>query len=423
MAMLKGVSLPNSSDPTGDNLYTDRTGMYNRTYLRNSGVQAVSFWVTWDDSLAGGSTAPANICDAFNRLSLSPRWAYLDAQIASARADGMKTILTFYHRFPSFTRLSGSALVGAKGNQENDALYPGDVSASSQWAWFVQYVASRYAGGVPTNATGPHAPVSPETNSAYVGNPWGAVLDWIQVMNEPNYMWWPQCNQKPGSLLAGNDIYCPVTTMATSAGAAVGAVKGVFPSATLPRLMLPGTADNVGNNDGVSSPNVYGTDRTAFSKDVLSGLQSHVWPAGVGVDWSHHNYEDVKLPLSAPGTSRVDAIRTAMATYAWQSNGIYLTEGGYKFVLDGAAPPYTVQPQTPTQETKQNTNASANYALMKSHESDASYPLKMWTNYTINSSTSDSFDASLLGPADAAYSPHHVTSTPRPFGASTWPTL
>jgi hypothetical protein len=111
----------------------------NRTLLAQSGTRWVRLWADWPTLMpAPGTLAPDRV-------------AALDDQIAHARADGLRTILTLY-RFPAW--VNGVA-------QAASFMPPADLSAGGAWGQFVAWTIARYGGAV----------------------------DVLELCNEPNLQW------------------------------------------------------------------------------------------------------------------------------------------------------------------------------------------------------------------------------------------
>jgi hypothetical protein len=111
----------------------------NRTLLAQSGTRWVRLWADWPTLMpAAGTLAPDRV-------------AALDDQIAHARADRLRTILTLY-RFPAW--VNGVA-------QAPSFMPPADLSAGGAWGQFVAWTIARYGGAV----------------------------DVLELCNEPNLQW------------------------------------------------------------------------------------------------------------------------------------------------------------------------------------------------------------------------------------------
>jgi hypothetical protein len=111
----------------------------NRALLAQSGTRWVRLWADWPTLM------PAPGTFALDRLGA------LDDQIAHARADGLRTILTLY-RFPAW--VNGVARAAS-------FLPPADLSPSGAWGQFVSAMITRY----------------------------GGLIDVLELCNEPNLQW------------------------------------------------------------------------------------------------------------------------------------------------------------------------------------------------------------------------------------------
>ena len=111
----------------------------NRALLAQSGTRWVRLWADWPTLMP----APATFAD--------DRVAALDAQIAQARADGLRTILTLY-RFPTWVNGVARAPLFAP---------PIDISEGGAWGQFVAWTVARY----------------------------GGAIDVLELTNEPNLQW------------------------------------------------------------------------------------------------------------------------------------------------------------------------------------------------------------------------------------------
>jgi hypothetical protein len=111
----------------------------NRALLAQSGTRWVRLWADWPTLMP----APGQF--ALDRVGA------LDDQIAHARADGLRTILTLY-RFPAW--VNGVA-------QTASFLPPADLSPRGAWGQFVAWTIARY----------------------------GGLVDVVELCNEPNLQW------------------------------------------------------------------------------------------------------------------------------------------------------------------------------------------------------------------------------------------
>jgi hypothetical protein len=111
----------------------------NRALLAQSATRWVRLWLDWPTLMPTPGTFAAD------------RVAALDAQIAQARADGLRTMLTLY-RFPAW--VSGVARAPL-------FVPPDDLSPAGAWGQFVSWTIARY----------------------------GRAIDVLELSNEPNLQW------------------------------------------------------------------------------------------------------------------------------------------------------------------------------------------------------------------------------------------
>ena len=148
----------------------------NRRFFRETATRWVRMWADWP------SLAPAR-----GQLDVA-RLASLDAQIAQARRDGLRVMLTLY-RFPTWANgtdaMTQDQLAATMPDRRTAAQsdvqaktllfrYPDDVSPASDWGQFVELLVSRYSR---TNLARPSLE---------------AAIDVLEIANERNLQWWPQ---------------------------------------------------------------------------------------------------------------------------------------------------------------------------------------------------------------------------------------
>lgn len=259
----------------------------NRAWLRDSGTRWVRLWADWPSLEPAAGQVDAT------------RFAALDAQIAAARADGLKVVLTLY-RFPTWA--NGTAAMTAeqlaatmpdrKMRTDADAKakplnmrYPSDVSESSAWGRFVARLCARYAR---TSTTKPSA-------STYI--------DVLEIANEPNWSWWPQ--QAPSTTTdpyatSTITIHEVVARMFVTAQAIQARYGGE------PLLGGPGTADGT---DTYRLRTAY----SSFAERLLPRLPQVGFKPSTRFAWTHHNYNDVAYDQGA-GTTAPDAATTTRTT-------------------------------------------------------------------------------------------------------------
>ncbi len=243
----------------------------NRAWFQDTRTQWVHMWADWP------SLEPT--AGAFDEYRLTS----LDAQVAAARADGRKILLTLY-RFPTWANgtdaLTSEQLaatmpdrrLASQADTKAKALtfrYPDDLSESGPFGRFVEFLLRRYAGGV----------------------------DVLEVCNEPNYQMWPQQGPSttadpyaPGPVT----IYDVVAQMFVTAQAIQTRV-----GSSAPILAGPGCADTT-TGGRLRTP--YDT----FTSQLLTKLANRGFQPGAKFAYTHHNYNDVTFD-HGPGSTAPDA--------------------------------------------------------------------------------------------------------------------
>ena len=216
--------------------------------------------------------------------------------------------------------------------------YPTPRGSESPWGWWISHLCARYRFGHPVNPIGPHVPGhagQPEPTNPPPGydpargNPSGAYIDALEILNEPNLQMWPQQN-----------LWSPVSEMVVTAEAIATFWQG-------PSILAPSTSDEVGgpNQDGLQSAN--GTDATptgwrTFTLNLLVQLQN-LRPR-IPFGWSVHNYEDIRQTNLTSANSRIGqtgtagpperrGVRKMLYELNWKGGGdrnIWITEGGFR---------------------------------------------------------------------------------------------
>jgi hypothetical protein len=285
-------------------------------------------------------------------------WAYWDDVIAAANADGaawggsqlLWVILTLDSAYPYFSngtptnyapdgtcnwRDPATCTGPSDQGKGPETKFPDDVSTTSPWAHWVNYLLCRYKYGVAPNPTGP------TPDGQIYGNPKGAYIHFLEVCNEPNRQMWPLSN-----------CACKVATMMQTATVTSAANGNAF-------ILGPGTSDGDGDNPKQQ-------DWDAFTRSVLAVLQN--WTPPWPLFWSHHNYSDIKQTT----TNRVGLVRDYQNQFNFKGAGadrsIFLTEGGFDMNPSIAA-------NEGTQAAKID-NVYTQLTLMPS--------VKLWCNHIIN---------------------------------------
>jgi hypothetical protein len=214
--------------------------------------------------------------------SRPPDFSALDADVAAARADGLKVMITAW-RFAPWANGGGAA--GPAGQDVTFKL-PADLSPPSAWGRWIEAVVARYAGKA----------------------------DAVEIVNEPNLQLWPQ-----------SGVVAAVAQMMETAAAVAARHSGA------PLLAGPATAD-------VGSGSPQRTAYDVFTRALLDRLAQRSFNPGARFAWSHHNYGDVENDL-AGAESSLARVR-AMLSGRWAgSPEILVTESGARLDRLGARDP------------------------------------------------------------------------------------
>src|SRR4051794_40032693 len=143
----------------------------NRRFFAETGTRWVRMWADWPTLMPDASGFDPVIIDS------------LDEQVALARRDGLRIVLTLY-RFPTWANGADQIdpvaaqpdrmAVGGTTTKSLLFRYPNDVGVDSDWGRFVDSIASRYSAGNPARPS------------------LDATIDVLEIANEPNLQWWPQ---------------------------------------------------------------------------------------------------------------------------------------------------------------------------------------------------------------------------------------
>jgi hypothetical protein len=378
----KSISMSGPQPLRADNHPNDYRSWGNRQYFRDSRSGWAKLWVSWYD-LQQGYVATSRDSSWNNLTGSATGSAYLkrlDGQIRAANDDGVRVIITIYQAFPTWaTAAAGQDPLSSKGAERK---LPTNLTTNGPWAWFVSYLSARYDGAY--NATGPHKPVKKETSSAYYGNPSRAKAEVLEVVNEPNTLYWPMDN------IAG----ATATMMRTAA-----TLSSQWGRQT---ILAPATSDSP--DPGAARAGVS-MDWRAFTTQVLDALAG--WLPPVPVYWSAHNYKDVKYEDPA-ATSRAKQTIDLLYAKNWKGvsdRNLWLTEGGYNLG------------STWTDPTARDAQAAK---ITKSFQEMRTLPeVVMWTQHGINDIAGNSFKSGLRDDFNYAL-PGPGTARP---AWSAWPTL
>jgi hypothetical protein len=252
-----------------------RTGS-NRFWLRDSRTRWVRLWADWPSLMPVADQLDPTLIGA------------LDAQIARARADRMRIILTAY-RFPTWANGTAAmtpdqlaaTMPDRRSSNQPDARaksvlfrYPDDLSPTGPFGRFLRLLIERY--GRPT------AP--------------GRSVDILEVCNEPNLQWWPQ--QGPS---ATPDRYGRGAILVDDAVARMFlTAKQIADDAGRDIILAgPGSAD-------LTASNRLRTGYHSLGERILGSLAAAGVVPGPQFAWTHHNYADVTYD-QGPGSTAPDA--------------------------------------------------------------------------------------------------------------------
>lgn len=412
--MLKGVSLIGDVNPYSDDYAV-------RPYLLGGPrpTEVVSLWIVWPE-VQPFRPDPQTLAQSFAQLSDPAGPAYakiaaLDAQIALANADGRRVGLTLYQGFPDWTHPSVGCLdprmergqggpgYPGQGKLGNGAFVPDDRGEDGPWAWFVAWCCARWAD------TGGVRSAGPGRGGATAGNPQGARIDWLQPLNEPNLVWWPQRDDRyPDGTIAS-----AVAEMMRSAAAVAARYRNGAATPRGPELLMPNTADVVGDDSD------HGTHWREFTQSLVAQLAG--WQPQTPVGWSQHNYADVKYGVqTGPGSGRWRAEEAIelLGAGGWPDPALWLTEGGYQFGVTETAPlVWVVDPQKTADPGSADVFAEQVAKLTENWDAMARLPVRLWSQYLVNDKDVR-FQSGLRGPVRGG-----VPFDPPYPAYALWPTL
>ena len=341
----------------------DLTAHGNLDLVLETGAPWVRIWIRWDKAQPAppGRVPVSALGEPANDLpgcgtGCGVRYVQsIDAQIAQARAAGLRVILATW-QFPRWA--NGTEGVPEDWAREDRGWANTPVS---------RLKAMEYR--VPVGQLGPDGH-------------YGRWIDWLvrrysqhgpdlalELMNEPNHQLWPQ--QGPSTT---GDPYGPGPRVIDAYVAEMmDTARAVSEEHGHPiRMAGPALTDRDGSDNRLM------TRFTTLTPEILSRLDSHRFPATPSFVWTHHNYTDVES--GTPSPSGVEQLRSQLRG-RWRGRGgrgaprIWLTEGGAR-LGSGLA----------TDLDRQAALVRRNWRRMR-----AIGGIEVWTNYLLYSNpTADS---------------------------------
>jgi Cellulase (glycosyl hydrolase family 5) len=335
--------------------YEDLTAHGNLDAVRQTGARWVRIWVRWDKAqLFPPSVLPWSQLDSTRNDSPACGsgcgFRYIravDAQIAAARAAGLKVMLVTWH-FPRWS--NGTEGLPADWGREDRGTAATPVEQLKPMEFRI--------------------PIGQLGTTGYYGR-W---IDWLigryerygrslalEVMNEPNHQLWPQ----QGASTTGDPYGPGPVVIADYVAEMMETARAVSASRGDP-LMLAGPA----LSDRIGADTRLMTSFDTVIPETLSGLEGRGFEPAPNFVWTHHNYSDVEHNIAAP--TRAEEARMYLVG-RWPGLGgvsfpaLWLTEGGARLGQDQAIDLAT-----------QAELVRLNWERMR-----VTPGVKMWTNYLL----------------------------------------
>lgn len=264
----------------------------NRRFFQETSTPWIRLWADW--------------AVAQPRRDAPPDLRRLDADVAGARADGLRVIVTAW-RHPRWTNgtdaltddeertfeLEDRMAPGADPIARKDPTFrlPDDLSPESDWGRWIDLLIYRYSDAI----------------------------DALEITNEPNLQLWPQ-----------RDVADATARMMVTAQTI--AARHLAP----PLLIAPATADVA-----AAPGSRLRTPFEQFTSDLLDRLDEHGFTPGPRFAWSHHSYIDVETDTAA-GTAAARA-QLVSRWAGWPvadpaAPGLLITETGARINRVGSDP-------------------------------------------------------------------------------------
>jgi hypothetical protein len=301
----------------------------NRTYIAETRTSWVRLWADWPTLQPDPARAPSDPGGAG-----APFPAALDDQIRTANRDGVKVLLQLY-RFPLWA--NGLAALGAQRNTDAEISYAyADRISRGDWTRYV--AAGRNPARVNPSRRALEFGLPPEGLGA--GSAWarfftfaferwrlgrrgrGPYVHGFELVNEPNYQWWPQrapaAGPDPFDLGALTVQHPLAQMMRTAAGIAARRRDGTL-------LFAPSFADSEVTGRTV-------TPYDEFTPKLLDALAAIGHAAGPNEVWAHHNYTDLERRATDTKLQRMRALMAGRWTGFTEGVAptVFVTEGGVR---------------------------------------------------------------------------------------------
>src|ERR671933_1113755 len=263
----------------------------NRAFFAETGTQWVRMWADWPTLMPDASGFDPAIIGS------------LDGQIALARRDGLRIVLTLY-RFATWANgtdaMTPADLAATMPDRKASATsadtsakalnmrYPDDLSPAGAWGDFVDRIASRYSRGNPARPA------------------LDATIDVLEIGNEPNLQWWPQQGPSadPANAFGPGDVVTHDVVARRFATA-----KTITPRyGDEPMLGGPALADST-----AATNSRLRTGYDTVSDLLLPRLAADGFDSRPRFVWTHHNYSDVTFDQGA-GSTAPDAATASRTT-------------------------------------------------------------------------------------------------------------
>lgn len=435
--LAKGLSLPPSGAYTpGEqkrpNAYDAAYGgKRNRDIVKEIRPQYVRLVINWDDVQPQAPPGPTAE-DTYNQLhgDCGPACAQtreqfhrLDEQIKAANCDGVPVMLNVYHWFPTWTNQTTATDVecpNVEHTKPASQKLPAQLGEDSDWGRFIRFLIARYK---------PNQAAPSQVPQPYRDNPLHARIEGLEIMNEPNTLFWPQ--ETTAAQLKGPGGFI------RRIGDMIQTALAIADSEQFKLILAPTTNDQAScDGHGIKflkcpdgSKRRQFIAHQEFTKYVAQDLDRRARSGSLKLAhtrllWSHHNYCDIKANTKNPQSSRaakaLSALHDALvrrcetdptkicahsrdcpghsACRAVTKPALYLTEGGFhidpKHMCCPCTGKCTKSTHVPCSAKEQACSLLKNYQRMKSLNAklkqNGGGQIKLWTQYKLHDTCGDS---------------------------------